>query len=296
MLGDGLRWVIEACRTADPDAAITAIAIGERTPTEQFDAAVPADVRAALQAEGWLTVDGDESRLGVACQSLNGLVSLAPSGQTYDADYVHINADTLWLLQLAWQYGSPGDAAAELGAGNAIVAAFLVARYQRVIATDLPGPWVDYGALTLEANAGRGRPSGMACMDVAGALRPGVFDLVVSNTPWSPGFPPDEQGRPVVFADGGPTGTELPSRFLLEGAELLAPGGVAITLCFDPVFDDGFRPLEATLDKLSGDGFDLELVDSLLFPTELVTEKLRASRLPDLAEGRHIAVVCRRAA
>jgi methylase of polypeptide subunit release factors len=162
-----------------------------------------------------------------------------------------------------------------------------------VLATDLPGPWLEFAQLTLAANAGRGRPSAAIACDVATALRPASFDLVAANSPWSPAPPIDVDGKELTFMARGSTGTELPARFLREGAALLRPGGTAITLCLDPEFDDGSRPLVPVLNELRADGYEVECVDSPVFPTAIVTERLRKNRLPTLRHARHLAVIVR---
>jgi len=151
-----------------------------------------------------------------------------------------------------------------------------------------------YAQMTLAANAGRGRPSAAIACDVATALRPRSFDLVAANSPWSSAVPLDDDGNELTFMAGGSTGTELPARFLLEGAELLRPGGTAITLCLDPDFEDGSRPLEPVLDKLRENGLSVQCIASQVFPDDIVTERLRKNRLPTLTRARHIAVIVKR--
>lgn len=262
-------------------------------PIDEIESVVPPNVLDRLTAEQHFERQHEHGQLLVSCQVFNGLVSLLPARQEIGADFVHLNSDSFWLLQLAWKYGTGGDHAAELGTGNGIVAAHLVARYRRVIATDLPGPWMRYAQLTLAANQGRGRPSAAIACDIAGALRPGMFDLVVSNSPWSPNPPLDEHGRTQTFMDGGPTGTELPGRFLTEAADLLAPGGTAIVLCLDPRFVDGRAPLQPILERLRP-RFDVTDIESEVIETGFLTERLKASRLPDLDWARHVAIVIRR--
>lgn len=290
-IGIGLRWVVEACRRND-DSAGDLFACGHTCAEAHLGDFMPAEVRADLEAGGLLTrTDDGAVRLTLRCHNVNNLVSIVPYDQGFDAGFVHVNADTGWLVNLAWQHGEPGDAAVELAAGNAIAAAHLVARYKRVVATDVPGPWLRFAQLTLAANAARGRPSGVVVSDVAAALRPAAFDLVIANPPWSPAAPKDVDGRTITFMDGGPTGTELPARFLREGPSLLRRGGTAITLCFDPWFEDGRRPLLEVLDDIRADGFGVETIDSPIFPTDEVTARLRERRLPTLKQGRHLAVV-----
>lgn len=293
ILGRGLRWAVEACRVAD-DSPADRFARGEAIAERELAELVPAAELADLERHELVVHRNGEAHLSIRCQNFNDLVSVLPREQRIDADFVHLNVDTGWLIHLAWHHASPGQYAVELAAGNAIVAAHLVARYRRVIATDVPGPWLRYAQLTLAANAARGRPSGVVVCDVAAGLRRSSFDLVVSNPPWSPAPPPDAGGNRITFMDGGPTGTELPARFLREGAALLRPGGTAITLCFDPTFDDGSRPLFDVLAEIRADGYTVETVDSPVFDTDQVTSRLRAHRLPTLKQGRHLAVIVRK--
>lgn len=292
-LGAGLCWAVEACRSAEPGPA-AAFAGGALFDPDDLPQFVPPDALQDLCAHDQIYLADGKAQFVFECTNYNNLVSIMPSIQDVNADFVHINGDTFWLLQLVWEHGTPGQTAVELGTGNAIVAAHMVARYHTVLATDLAGPWLKYAKLTLAANAGRGRPSAAVACDVATALRPGSFDMVAANSPWSPAAPTDRGGNELTFMAGGSTGTELPSRFLRESAALLRPGGVAITLCLDPEFDDGSRPLLPVLDELRGQGYTIECVDSPVFPTDIVTERLRKNRLPTLRTGRHIAVVCRR--
>ena len=297
MFTDSLRYVCEVVR-ADPDGPVACFARGGIASRDSVERRLGSVRVAALEHEGWLrpndSADGrDGVQLTVSLEVFNGLISVLPVEQDLGADYVHVNSDSFWLLDLVWEHASGGTWAAELGIGNGIVAAHLAAKYTRVVGTDLAGPWIRYAQLTLEANEARGRPTGAVVTDVGSGLRRGVFDLVVSNTPWSPSSPVDDDGRAMTFMAGGPTGTELPSRFLLDAADLLAPGGLAILLCFDPTFDDGSRPLQRTLDEIGARGHRVELIDSPIMPPELITPRLQA-RLPRLRHGAHVAVLIRR--
>lgn len=288
----GLRWAVESCRSAEPGPA-AAFAGGALFDPNDLAAFIPRAALADLCDRDLIYLTDGQAQFVHECTNYNNLVSIMPSRQAVDADFVHINADTFWLLQLIWEHSQPGTAAVELGAGNAIVAAHLVARFPTVLATDLPGAWLHYAQLTLAANAARGRSSTALACDVATALRPGSFDLVAANSPWSPAPPKDADGNELTFMAGGSTGTELPGRFLREGAALLRCGGTAITLCLDPEFDDGSRPLMPILRALEADGYSIEVVESPVFPTDIVTERLRANRLPTLRQARHIAVIVR---
>ena len=291
-LGAGLRWAVESCRSAEPGPA-AAFANGALFDPDDLSEFIPPDALADLCEQDLIYLTDGKAQCVYECTNHNNLVSIRPSRQDVDAGFVHVNTDTFWLLQLIWEHTQAGNYAVELGTGNAIVAAHLVARFRHVLATDLPGPWLKYAQLTLAANAGRGRPSAAIACDVATALRPRSFDLVAANSPWSPAPPTDVDGKELTFMAGGSTGTELPSRFLREGAALLRPGGTAITLCLDPEFEDGSQPLKPVLHELQADGYTVECVESTVFPTDVVTERLRINRLPTLRRARHIAVIVR---
>jgi release factor glutamine methyltransferase len=117
----------------------------------------------------------------------------------------------------------------EVGTGTGAVAISLAAeRTLNVIATD-----VSFAALQLaRENACRqnqlGRVRLVQADLVAGLFGP--FDVVVANLPYVPNtrtLPTDVLGfEPHVALFGGPTGTELIQRLLVEARPVLAPGGV----------------------------------------------------------------------
>jgi methylase of polypeptide subunit release factors len=95
--------------------------------------------------------------------------------------------------------------------------------------------------------------------DVADGLRPGSFDLVTANAPWVPETVGPHGGPPRRFAAGGPTGCELPLRFIDEACRLLAPGGRAFIACLDVAFDDGRRPLVDDLPAVTTGDVEVEV-------------------------------------
>jgi len=186
-----------------------------------------------------------------------------------------------------------GERAVELGSGAGYLAVALSRRYRTVIATDVMPRAVEF---TRDALAAGEVPSGhataVAVGDVAGGLRRNAFDLVAANTPWVP--QPDPSVAPVLFADGGVTGAELPLRFIREGAALLRAGGVAITLALDVTLRNGHRPLFEACGDLEANAFATTLLPT---PINHVFGRFRATMLgrqPELVEAVHVAVVVAR--
>ena len=181
----------------------------------------------------------------------------------------------------------PGERAAELGTGTGLVAVSLAAAYRVVIATDLVKTLVGGVALTAALNR---IPDGhciVGCVaDVACGLRPGTHDFVAANAPWVP----SGTARSVVYADGGPTGTELPSRFVLEGSQLLRAGGVGVFLMADITFDDGRAPLRDLCDRSEQAGLFTAVLPTPYRPVKEGWERLVAD-LPGAVAARHVAVV-----
>ena len=179
-------------------------------------------------------------------------------------DTVYLGPDSLVLLEKVWAQRGYGDRAADLATGNGLLGAVLATRYDHVVAADLSSRCVATSAFVPVLNPhlrGRFAP---VCTDVAAGLRPGSFDLVTANPPWVPETQAPDGGPPRRFAAGGPTGFELPRRFLDAAADLLAPGGRAFVACMDITFDDGRRPLAEHLPTLARRGFDVEALASPL--------------------------------
>jgi hypothetical protein len=150
----------------------------------------------------------------------------------------------------------------------------------------------------------------VAVADVAGALRRGAFDLVAANSPWVPlDDAVDHDAVPRErFSHGGDVGIELPQRFLLEGAELLRPGGIAITLALDVVLADasegvgasgatggaGDRPLAAMIEDLRADGFVVAVLPTPFNRERPELLEVARSRQPRIVDATHVAVVVAR--
>jgi len=180
-----------------------------------------------------------------------------------------------------------------MGTGTGVVAATLALRYRMVVATDVVPRLA--GAARLTAALNRFPPGHRveACVaDVARGLTPGAFDFVAANTPWVPSGAAGQQPR--IFADGGPTGFELPRRFVVEGAGLLAPGGVAVMLAADVSFSDGAAPLRRLCADLAATGHFADLLPTPYGRPVAGTEAPVLVRLPGVVGACHVAVVIAR--
>lgn len=208
-------------------------------------------------------------------------------------DEVYIGRDSMWLLETVWRRAPGGGTAVELGTGTGFLAAVLTSRYRLVVGTELMPHAAAFAAVTLALNPqGRAEHRAAICVaDVAAGLRPGAFDLVAANPPYLP-HPPAASGRSSsVYASGGPTGFELPRRFLDGGLSLLRPDGVLITVLLDAVLADGRRPCQAYVDSLRGAGFE---VDVLPVPAGRLAASWEPSLLaafPVVAQARLVSLV-----
>ena len=128
--------------------------------------------------------------------------------------------------------------------------------------------------------------------DVSAGLRTGVFDLVVANPPWMPVHP---DAAPRVFAEGGATGFELPRRFAVEAAALLAPGGSAIVLMLDLTWSNLTRPVHGLARGLQRLGYDVAIhptdPDATTWP-ELETDLV--ARFEHIVAATHVALLVHR--
>ena len=198
--------------------------------------------------------DGDTVTARFTILGAGRVLAVLPRQDPDGGGLVYLGADSFWLLRRAWTLAAGGRRAVELGTGTGFVAAALAPRYELMLGTDVLPATVAAASMTFRLNPpSRGALAG-AVADVGHGLAPRSFDLVVANAPWVPRALPAPDGTPRVFADGGPTGQELPARFIAEGAALLAPGGVAVTQCLDLRYDDGTRPLDALCASLREEG------------------------------------------
>lgn len=260
---DALRWIAKELRrlgigerTRSDDEAwrgpLGQIASGIAVKRDEVRAVVPDQVIDGLLSAGaWVPYD-DLLLPGLALAFAGGVPVAAPVHQRNDADMVYIGCEAPWLVRLAWRHGCGHGAAADLATGTGVVAVALSARYDVVVAADVLPAAVEYAELTLALNETAGRSTRAVVADVASGLPPEAFDLVTSNPPWVPTDARHDHN--FVYGDGGPTGMELPRRFVRETYGLLCPGGTGVVIVLDTTWDDGSRPLERELDWLAARG------------------------------------------
>jgi release factor glutamine methyltransferase len=217
-------------------------------------------------------------------------LAVVPRFSDPESDVAYLGQDSFWLLRAAWRLAPGGDVAVDLGTGTGYLAAVLLGRYRRVVATDVVAGTAAVAALTLAINEG-----GLGATlvgDVAAGLRPGCADLVTANPPWVP-RPVGSDGDRVVFAEGGPSGTEVPMRFVQEGAGLLRPGGLALFQCLDVTHPNGARPLVKVCRCLEELGFAAEM-QSLARGGVWPQLEQQVCRSPSVAAARLVTIVVRR--
>ena len=137
--------------------------------------------------------------------------------------------ETEHLVEAALQLAPHAAAVIDIGTGSGALAVTLQLELQaRVTATD-----ISLAALQMAAENARRLNACVqfvAC-DVAGAIRDGAQDLVVSNPPYVPAA--DAAGlqrevrdhEPHIALFAGPTGLEFYQRLIAEAARVLRPGG-----------------------------------------------------------------------
>lgn len=245
---------------------------------------------AALVDAGAADVEDDRLVPRFALFASGSTYVLVPRDDGFAPDRVYFGLDSLWLAELARRAGPGRGLAADLGTGAGLVAASLTATYDIVVATDLLPRTAASAAITLRLNGG-GTPCLVCVADVAGGLRTGAFALVTANPPWVPNLDGD---APRVYAEGGVTGFELPRRFTIEAVSLLAPGGVAVLLAIDVIWQDGSRPLTALARGLRRMGHEVAVI-----PTDATTawrtmDRELMTRFEAMAAVEHVAVLVRR--
>jgi len=264
-----LRWLVSQRRAAAsnvPEASTTAAVTaldtfvsGKHAPAGAVERSMGTGRLQALLDVDAASIRADRAIPGLALKFLRGLAVAVPVLQLEDGQEVYFGTEGPWLIEMAWRLGPPNGTAADLATGTGIVAAALSARYERVVATDVSLPAVQTAALTLALNRSPVSHTTACVSDVCAGLRPHSYDLVVANPPWVPDLPSNTDEQRVLYAHGGPTGMELPSRFVRHGADLLTPGGTAIIIVNDTTWEDGRRPLNNEIDYLRSLGFEVSI-------------------------------------
>lgn len=249
----------------------------------------------ALLQTGLATIT-EESRFSLSFEVLSdgkamALLPFLDSSTEVPVDSVYAGTDTWLLRDQAWKYGLQGKRAIDLGTGTGLVAAFLTSRFESVVATDINQRAARTAQLGRELlpESAKSRMH-VVTNDVAAGLRPGTFDFVCVNAPWVPAH--RANGR--IYSQGGETGFELPRRFILEGTELLAPGGIFIALCAELSFTDNSNPLRELLADLDSDGFVTQIDPTPVTHPFFAATEATSETSPDLQSARHATVVVQR--
>lgn len=186
-------------------------------------------------------------RLPCPIMVVNSLLAVVPS-----ARIAYLGLDSLALLDIAMRLVPNGDCVAELACGTGFAALMLASRFNSVMAADISEICTFAIHLNICLNYPvLSRKYDIRTTDVTTGIPRDSCDLVLANAPWVP----TNKAPGVLFADGGPTGAELPIRFIREGAELLRPGGILAMLVSDATLKDGRRPIQAVANELHSEGF-----------------------------------------
>jgi methylase of polypeptide subunit release factors len=231
-------------------------------------------------------------RLTARVFPMRSVYTLVPRPQPGE-DTVYLGPDSLVLFEIIWSARGYGDLAVDLATGNGFIAAALATRYDHVIAADLSHRCASTAALVPVINPHLRARFATVQTDIADGLRSASFDLVTANTPWVPETVGPDGGPRRRFAAGGPTGFELPRRFIDAAADLLAPGGRAFIACLDIGFDDGTRPLLDHVDQMNGEDVQVTITETRLNQTFDYGTWAR-HKAPRAASAAHVVVELRR--
>jgi len=129
--------------------------------------------------------------------------------------------DSALLLRAALREIHPTDRVLEVGTGSGYVAAGLLNRAARVLATDINPHAVA---------CARARGVAVVRTDLFAGLS-GPFDLILFNPPYLPTAPEERIDDWLEYAlDGGPTGRGVIERFIGDVGRVLAPFGRVLLL------------------------------------------------------------------
>ena len=299
-----LRALADRLRAAGYENRVIEGAAADQAASEMaLGYAVASDVTgrdevSALVASGAADLEG-QSELVVPrfmLFALGDVIVLVPKDGGHDPDRVYFGRDSLWLADFTSRCAPPGGALADLGTGAGTVAAVLAPRFELAVGTEVLPRTAACAAVTFALNArGDGSPAALACLaDVAGGLAQGTFSLVTGNPPWVPDLERHRDEPARVYAEGGPTGFELPRRFIMEGAALLAPGGLMVMLALDVTWPDGERPLCSLARGLLRLGFEVYLQPTEISASWEGTGLDLRNFFPAVRTAEHVALVVRR--
>jgi SAM-dependent methyltransferase len=276
---------------ADQDDVLIRAARGEPVERDALQGQLDPETWEALAACGAVFVDGDHAVLTTKVFPMRSVLTLLPPSDP-TSDIVYLGLDSILLFDIVWKRAGIGHLAADLGTGNGFLAAAMATRFDYVVATDLSFRCAATAQMVPVLNRHLAGRVSAAQVDVSAGLRPKMFDLVTANAPWVPETQGPDGGPARLFAAGGPTGFELPRRFLDEGAELLAPGGQAFIACMDIEFEDGARPVQEHVPVLASRGYEVEVIETKLRSAQGF-DAWAAERATGAVRARHVVVVVR---
>jgi methylase of polypeptide subunit release factors len=287
-LGDQLR------QSDLPDWATTFMR-GEPADRADLATLLSTDDAGHLVDAGLAAIAGSRVTLAITVSDMGGVLTAVPKAAWGD-EVVYIGEDSIYLIEAALRLAPRGERAADLGTGTGLLAAMLASRYRSVVGTDVARSVAGAADLTLALNRRpRTHAAAILVTDVGRGLRADAFDLVVANAPWVPLASESAEPR-EIFAHGGEEGVELPRRFLLEGAALLRPGGVAVTLALDVEIHGEHRPLRAACAGLTDAGYVVALLPTPFNRDRPHLLQHMAHRQPSLTAATHVAAVVARPA
>lgn len=274
------------------DRFASEMALGYPVPLDGVD---DVDI-AALVSTG--AADLDEGRVVPRFElfAFGEALVLIPRDGRYGSDRVYFGRDSLWLAEFSSRFAQSRGALADLGTGAGTIPALLAPSFDVVVATDILPRTAACAAITFALNPrADGAPAAHSCVaDVAMGLAPGTFALVTGNPPWVPTLDPFVHGPSRVYAEGGTTGFELPRRFMVEGAMLLAPDGVMVIAALDITWDTGERPLRSLARGLGLLGFDVHIEPTGIDDAWSGTELDVSTTFSAIRSAQHVALVVHR--
>ena len=290
---DVLGRLADVARRPGDTGEVAQFIFGHPCPRTRLARHVPAGGIGSLETAGAVDCGQGQVVPRFALFAAGSVVAVMPR-PTEAGDRVYLGWDSIWLLETVWRLAPGGSAAVDLATGTGYLAAALASRYDTMVATDVVPSTAATAAITLGLNARTTGHTAVCVADVADGLRPASFDLVTANPPWVPSGLTAPDDRRQVFADGGPTGFELPRRFIMEGSALLGPGGIGVFQCLDLSYRRGGQPLSAVCQTLTDQGFKVEVR-----PTQAATAWPHLTRnmqmcSPDVAAAQLVIVVVRR--